>query len=35
MIESWNLGYSFKIIKPIDHTISLETALFCEILDKS
>ncbi len=31
MIESWNLGYSFKVIKPIDFSLSTETALFCEI----
>ncbi|WP_297570126.1 hypothetical protein [Helicobacter sp. UBA3407] len=30
MIESWDLGYQFKIIKPIDYTISIEAALFCE-----
>ncbi|KAA6227978.1 FkbM family methyltransferase [Campylobacter sp. LR196d] len=33
LIESWNLGYSFKIYKPIDTNISAETALYCEILD--
>ena len=32
LIESWNLGYSFKIIKPVDFTIAVETALYCEIL---
>lgn len=32
MLESWNLGYKFKIFKPIDHTIAVETALFCEII---
>ncbi|TLD82003.1 FkbM family methyltransferase [Helicobacter sp. MIT 05-5293] len=33
MIESWNLGYQFKIYKPIDEYISRECALFCEVLD--
>lgn len=33
MIESWNLGYSFKIIKPIDHSIVDECALFCEAIE--
>lgn len=33
MIESWNLGYSFKIIKPIDHSIVDECALFCEVIE--
>lgn len=32
LIESWNLGYKFKFFKPIDGTISIETALYCEIL---
>lgn len=32
LIESWNLGYTFSIHKPIDYTISVETGLFCEIL---
>ncbi|MFX3627500.1 FkbM family methyltransferase [Campylobacter sp. LH-2024] len=31
LIESWNLGYKFKIYKPIDFYIGLETALYCEI----
>ncbi|WP_337210385.1 FkbM family methyltransferase [Campylobacter molothri] len=31
LIESWNLGYKFKIYRPIDFYISLETALYCEI----
>lgn len=35
LIESWNLGYTFSIYKPIDYTISVETALFCEIVEKS
>lgn len=33
MIESWNLGYKFKIRKPIDGTIHLETILIAEIFD--
>ena len=32
MLESWNLGYTFKIYKPIDYTISVETALYCEFI---
>ncbi len=32
MLESWNLGYSFRVIKPIDDNVSGETALYCEIL---
>lgn len=31
-IQSLNLGYKFKIHKPVDNTISIETALYCEIL---
>lgn len=31
MIESWNLGYKFKIIKPIDFSVLTETALYCEV----
>lgn len=30
MIESWNLGYNFKIRKPVDGNISFETLLICE-----
>lgn len=30
-IDSLNLGYKFKIIKPIDGSISIETALYCEV----
>ncbi len=30
IIESWNLGYKFKIHKPIDHSISREILLICE-----
>ncbi len=33
MLESWNLGYTFRIYKPIDGNISLETTLMCEVLD--
>ena len=33
LIESWNLGYSFKIHKGVDLNITTETALFCEILE--
>ena len=33
MIESWNLGYRFKIIKPIDFSVMTETALYCEVCD--
>ncbi|MDA0061855.1 FkbM family methyltransferase [Brachyspira hyodysenteriae] len=31
MIEDLNLGYKFKIVKPIDNTIILETTLIAEI----
>lgn len=31
LIESWNLGYKFHLYKPLDDTISVETALFCEM----
>ena len=30
MIESWNLGYKFKIFKPVMGTVSSETLLICE-----
>lgn len=30
-IESWNLGYTFKIHKPIDYSISRETLLIAEL----
>ncbi len=33
LIESWNLGYKFKIHKGVDSSVSVETALFCEILE--
>ena len=32
LIESWNLGYKFKIYKGVDFTIMNETVLLCEIL---
>lgn len=35
MLESWNLGYTFYVHKPIDGGISGEMALFCEVLDSS
>lgn len=31
LIESWNLGYTFRLYKPLDDTISVETALICEM----
>ena len=34
LIESWNLGYTFNIQKPVDWSVSVETALYCEILEK-
>lgn len=30
MIESWNLGYNFQVVKAIDNSIVLETLLLCE-----
>ena len=33
LIESWNLGYKFKIYKGIDGTITEETGLYCEIVE--
>ncbi len=33
LLESWNLGYTFRIYKPIDYSISFETTLMCEVLD--
>lgn len=32
LIESWNLGYKFKICKGVDLTLIDETVLFCEVL---
>ena len=31
MIESWNLGYKFRIVKPVDGRVSLETLLIGEV----
>ena len=31
MIESWDLGYEFKIVKPVDGAIILETMLIAEV----
>ena len=31
LIESWNLGYNFKIVKPLDGQILLETILIAEL----
>lgn len=33
LIESWNLGYTFRVYKPADYSISFETTLMCEVLD--
>lgn len=33
LLESWNLGYTFRIHRPTSHSISVETGLFCEILN--
>lgn len=30
-IEDLNLGYSFKIFKPIDHYVAIDTCLLCEV----
>ncbi len=32
MIESWNLGYRFKIHKPVDNSISREVLLIAEVI---
>jgi len=32
LIESWNLGYTFKVFKPVDYSISLETLLIAEVV---
>lgn len=32
LLESWNLGYRFRIGKPIDHDTLMECALFCEVV---
>ena len=31
MIEDWNLGYKFKILKPVDGNIMFETMLIAEV----
>lgn len=31
MIESWNLGYKFKVHKPVDYSISREVLLIAEV----
>ncbi len=31
MLESWDLGYSFKIHKPLDNMASCETMLIAEV----
>ena len=31
LIESWNLGYKFRIVKPLDGQVLLETVLIAEI----
>ncbi|RAX58404.1 hypothetical protein CCZ01_03025 [Helicobacter monodelphidis] len=31
LIESWNLGYRFKIHKAVDETSLIEVALYCEV----
>ncbi len=33
LIESWNLGYTFKIHKGVDLSVTSETALFCEVVE--
>ena len=32
-IESWDLGYKFKIHKGVDLSLTGETALFCEVVE--
>lgn len=34
-LEELNLGYTFRIHKPIDESVSEETCLFCEVIDES
>lgn len=34
LIESWNLGYKFKVVKPLDGQILLETILIAEVEPK-
>lgn len=31
MIESWDLGYKFRIHKPVDYSVSREVLLICEV----
>jgi FkbM family methyltransferase len=31
LIESWNLGYKFKVVKPSDQTIIIDTTLIAEV----
>jgi FkbM family methyltransferase len=33
IIESWNLGYKFKVHKPVDYSVSREVLLIAEIRD--
>lgn len=33
LIESWDLGYKFKIHQGIDYSLVVETALFCEVAE--
>lgn len=33
LIESWNLGYKFKIHKGVDFNLTVESALFCEVIE--
>lgn len=35
LIENWNLGYNFKIVKPIDGSILAETILIAETNEKN
>ncbi|MWV63024.1 FkbM family methyltransferase [Helicobacter saguini] len=32
LIQSWNLGYTFKFDKPVDGSIACESVIFCEVL---
>ncbi|MDE7235739.1 hypothetical protein [Helicobacter japonicus] len=34
-LEELNFGYTFRIHKPIDESVSEETCLFCEVIDES
>ena len=33
MIESWDLGYHFEIVKPVDGSIMFETMLIAEVYE--